>query len=162
MRIKRYRNFESQAYTDSAGEGFWGDSAAGVLPIALDTGRVLVGLRSEYVNEPLTWGTFGGEIDDHKERQDPGLAAQRELAEEIGYDGKIRLVPAYVFRSPGGFTYHNFLGLVDHEFRPNLDDWETKSAKWVSLQGLRGLRDKHFGLEALLKESWDLIQKYAR
>lgn len=38
--------------------------------------------------------------DDHKERQDPGLAAQRELAEEIGYDGKIRLVP------------DNFLGRV--------------------------------------------------
>jgi hypothetical protein len=46
--------------TDS---GFWGNRGAGCIIRARDTGRMLVGLRSEEVDEPLTLGTWGGAVD---------------------------------------------------------------------------------------------------
>jgi 8-oxo-dGTP pyrophosphatase MutT (NUDIX family) len=161
--ILEWHVFDSyEVHTDSAGEGFWGDAGAGVLPISRDSGKILIGLRSKYVNEPLTWGNFGGEIDTNSEKKNPEDAARRELSEEIGYSGDIEMVPAYVYRSPGGFTYYNYLGLVDSEFDPLLDDWETETARWVTLSELKSISPKHFGLHALLKNSMDEIKKYAK
>jgi len=152
---------EAEDYHNSSGRPFWGDVGAGVLPIAKDTGRVLVGLRSEYVNEPGTYGGFGGKIDDQHEKNNPKLAAMRELHEEAGDEADIvSVVPAAIFRSKG-FVYHNFICVVAHEFEPDLD-FETESAKWVTLEELMGLDNKHFGLDYLLDNSMELIKKYAR
>jgi len=144
--------------TDDAGEGFWGNAGAGILPICVKTGRILVGFRSPSVNEPNTWGVFGGAIDDGEQ---PATAARRELAEELGYRGKMLVKEAFVFTSPGGgFRYSNFLGLVDEEFKPRLD-WENSKAKWITFKELESLRPKHFGLEALLKNSGKDINHYS-
>jgi len=155
---KWVRDFLEAAYTHAGGEPFWGNAGAGVLPICPRTGRILVGLRSPHVNEPNTWGVFGGAID---AGEDPKKAALREIEEELGYRGDIDLFPAYVFTSPGGgFRYSNFIGLVDEEFEPKLN-WETALAEWVTWDELQRLRPKHFGLEALLKHSGARIHRAA-
>ena len=136
-------------------EGFWGTAGAGVLIICVKTKRALIGLRSAYVKEPGTWNLFGGAID---AGEDPGEAARREAEEELGYQGSMRLVPAYVFSS-GSFKYYNFIGLVAEEFEPQLN-WETDKVKWVTYQELLKIRGMHFGLKGLLNNSSDIIQKY--
>jgi 8-oxo-dGTP pyrophosphatase MutT (NUDIX family) len=146
-------------HTNVSGEKFWGNQGAGVLPICTTTGRILVGLRSRYVNEPNTWGLFGGAID---EAEQPARAAKRELAEELGYRGAIKLLPAYVFTSPGGgFKFFNFLGLVTDEFKARLD-WETSRTQWLTWEGLQALSPKHFGLKGLLQHNGREIQRYAQ
>lgn len=160
--VKTWEIFEAEydVFSNKAGEDFWGDTGAGILPICRTTGRLLVAYRSEYVNEPHTWGIVGGKLDDGE--KDVEDAAKRELQEELGYDGKFELVPAYVFKSKGGgFEYHNFIGIVEEEFEPTFD-WETEKAEWMTLDQLMKLKPKHFGLETLIKESGDIIKKYAR
>lgn len=122
---------------------FWGSEGAGGVFVAKDTGRLLLAYRSAYVNEPHTWGTFGGAID---EGEDPKEALEREIKEETGYTGNFKLTPVWVF-TKGSFRFHNFLIEVPKEFKPKLD-WETERAEWFDLDKLP---DKlHFGLKALL------------
>lgn len=147
-------------FDNKAGSAFWGDAGAGILPICKSTGKILVAYRSEFVNEPHTYGVIGGKLDDPNEK--PEDAAKRELHEELGYNGHFEIVPAYVFEAPNHtFVYHNFLGIVDEEFEAEVD-WETEYAEWITLDELVKLKPKHFGLEALLKNSIDLIKKYAK
>lgn len=139
-------------------EGFWGDRAAGILLMARDTGRWLVLLRSDWVNEPGTWGIAGGKLDDPEES--PEEAARREATEELGGVDVQDLESAYVFTSPNGtFKYHNFLGVVPSEFKPDLGDGENVGFKWLTFDELKKLRNKHFGLSALLANSGEMIQK---
>lgn len=146
-------------HTNTSGEKFWGNAGAGVLPIAKSTGRILIGLRSPHVNEPGTYGVFGGAMDPG---EDPEQAAKREFREELGYRGSLKLMKAYVFKSPGGgFTFHNFIGLVDDEFNPKLD-WETASAKWVSLPDLMRMSKKHFGMKTLLRKNGRLVRAFVK
>lgn len=155
-RILNFKAFESQSFQNKSGETFWGDRGAGVLPICLSTGKILVAYRSADVNEPHTWGIFGGMID---EDETPHEAARRELEEESGYSGKFKIIPAHVYRSPkGGFAYFNFLGIVESEFQAEFD-WETENAKWMTLDELEKLKPKHFGLVELLKHSMKEIQE---
>jgi len=122
---------------------FWGSEGAGGVFVAKDTGRLLLAYRSAYVNEPHTWGTFGGAID---EGEDPKEALEREIKEETGYTGSFKLTPVWVF-TKGSFRFHNFLIEVPKEFKPKLD-WETERAEWFDRDKLP---DKlHFGLKALL------------
>lgn len=161
--IKTFEAFnegEYDAFDNKSGKPFWGDYGAGVLNICTSTGRILVALRSEYVNEPRTWCIFGGMIDDKKEQANPELAAKREMQEETGLTGDFQVIPAYVFKTDG-FTYYNFIGLVDKEFKASLD-WENEDSKWVTLAELHRLTPKHFGLEALIKNSINIIEKYAK
>lgn len=138
-------------YVDS-GEGvFWGKRGAGAVLLAKDTGRLLVLHRSRDVQEPGTWGTAGGAIDS---REDPEKAARREIREELGYKGKVKMYPAYVFQK-GTFKYYNFVGVVPEEFKPKLN-WENDGYRWVLPSKLP--KPVHFGLEALMRESGDLIK----
>jgi 8-oxo-dGTP pyrophosphatase MutT (NUDIX family) len=107
--------------------GFWGKEAAGALFVARDTGRLLVAQRSQTVQEPGTWGTWGGAID---QGEDPADAVRREASEEAGVNGRLELVPVWTFKHSSGFQYHNFLAVVDNEFDPRLDH-ETQGFKWV-------------------------------
>lgn len=163
--ILEWETFETDrgkhaVFANTSGDEFWGDVGAGILPICSATGRVLVAYRSKYVNEPHTWGVFGGKLDDPEEK--PEDAAKRELTEESGYEGDFEIVPAYVFSTPTGtFKYHNFIGVVDQEFEPTFD-WETEKAMWITLAELKMLRPKHFGLKGLLDNSMDVIKKYAK
>lgn len=137
-------------------ENYWGTKGAGILPIATDTRKLLVSLRSEHVNEPGTYGVIGGKIDN--DSNDPSVEAKREFLEETGYSGALRLVPSYVFKD-NDFQYYNFIGIVPKEFTPRLN-WESKSMTWITLDELLKLEPKHFGLRKLLKHSIKQIQTY--
>ena len=64
--------------------------AAGCVLYAEDTGRWCLQQRSDSVNDPGLWAAWGG-------GREPGESleqcARRELAEESGYRGPIRLEP---------------------------------------------------------------------
>ena len=122
---------------------FYGNSGAGVLVYCTSTNRFLLGLRSKLVNEPNTWGTFGGKIEGES---DPKMAALRELKEETGYNGNVDLQLFDVFQS-GNFNFYNFLGKVEEEFSPILD-LENESAEWFSLNDFPP--NLHFGTKRLL------------
>jgi 8-oxo-dGTP pyrophosphatase MutT (NUDIX family) len=129
---------------------FFGNAGAGVLVYCTQTKRFLLGFRSKFVNEPNTWGTFGGKIDNDA---DPKSAARRELEEETGYDGNIDLQLFDVFQS-GNFKFYNFLGKVEEEFKPRLD-WENSDAQWFSLDEFP--RNLHFGTKRLLEKLKEII-----
>jgi 8-oxo-dGTP diphosphatase len=130
------------AYTDETGK-FWGSQGAGAVFLAEDTGRILIQHRSAYVNEPNTWGVIGGAIDSG---EDPQEAMQREVQEETGYHGPMRVEKLYVFQS-GKFRYTNFLVTVPHEFSPH-HGWESQGHVWTTLDDLP--EPLHFGFKSLL------------
>jgi 8-oxo-dGTP pyrophosphatase MutT (NUDIX family) len=155
IRILLENDEEHQKALDNT--GFWGKAGAGCIFIALDTGRLLLPLRSAEVEQPLTWGTWGGAID---QGESPEKAVRREVSEEAGYHGHYEIEPLFVFKS-GSFRYFNYLAIVDDEFTPHLD-WETEEADWFPLDNLPS--PLHFGLASVLKDpaSLNKIKKYAK
>lgn len=138
---------------------FWGKQGAGVLIIAEDTKKILVAFRSAYVLEPHTYNVIGGAIDSGLS---PEIAVRKELKQESGYGGAIKLIPAYVFRAPNNtFTYFNYIGLIKNEFEPIIN-WETSHFEWLTFDELLQLKYKHFGLEGLIKNSKSLIEQYSK
>lgn len=126
--------------------GFWGARGAGCLFLALDTRRICIAHRSEHVEQPNTWGTWGGAID---RGESPETAVEREAREEAGYSGAMKLVPLYVFKHPSGFTYYNYLAIVESEFKPQLD-WETQGYSWITYP--RWPQPLHPGMKLLLSD----------
>jgi 8-oxo-dGTP pyrophosphatase MutT (NUDIX family) len=124
-----------------------GSRAAALLVVARDTKRVLIMLRSEIVLEPHTWGMPGGKC----ERSDKSMrdCAVREFREETDYGGRLlaTVEPVSVYREPG-FECHNFVGFVDHEFEPELDD-ESDDYGWFSIDELP--QPEHFGVRELFR-----------
>lgn len=153
--LETYENFGSgthASFANSNGEKFWGNIAAGVLPICKNTKRILLNFRSRYVNEPHTYNLFGGKLDNDENIEQ---TVRREFLEESGYDDDIELIPAFIFKSPGGFKYHNFIGIIDEEFEPTLD-WESEGHEWVTFDELLSIKPKHPGLKLLLKDEKSL------
>ena len=163
MELERYHQQHSAP-------GFWGAQGAGVLFMARDTGRILFSLRSVSVEQPHTWGTYGGAIDPG---ETPAVAAKREAEEEAGYDAKAsEIIPLFVFQS-GSFRFSNFLILTPSEFEPKPyegeeayyadppGNWESESHVWTSFGNWP--EPLHFGAAALLKDpaSYQTIQKLA-
>lgn len=134
---------------DNVGHG------AGVLPICSKTRRALVCMRSDQVDQPFTWGVWGGTI---KKDETYLSGGKREFMEETGFSGKIKILPAFVFKN-ARIEYHNLIGLVDSEFTPRLN-WEADDYAWCNYQELWELEPKHFGLETLLNKSGAQINKY--
>lgn len=134
---------------------------AGILPISLKTKRILIAFRSDYVDTPNTWSTWGGSIDiDEENENEPNKIALREFKEETGFNGQINLMPSYIHKTLNNFfTYYNFIGLLDDEFTPQLD-WENDYYKWVTLTELLEIQNKHYGLNLLLKNDIETIKKY--
>lgn len=129
----------------NADREYWGKAAAGAVLFCTSTGRILLGKRSYWVNEPHTWGGFGGAIEPGER---PAEGALREVQEETGLDEEfvesMRLLWTY---KDGSFRYYNFLCSVPGEFEPWLSD-ETSEADWFDLDDLPS--PLHFGFEALL------------
>jgi len=126
--------------------GFWGAQGAGSLIMARNTQRFLIAHRSRAVEQPGTWGTWGGAID---KGEDPETAARREVIEEAGHAGHLVMLPLYVFVK-GTFRYSNFLAIVDDEFKPELN-WETQGFRWC--QWGQWPKPLHFGLAAVFNDS---------
>jgi len=127
--------------------GFYGKQGSGALIFSKSTGRFLVAHRSSEVEQPGTWGIWGGAID---EGEDPMESAKREIMEECGCTNVSKMIPAFVFNDArSGFRYSNFIAIVPHEFTPRLN-WESTGARWVEYGDWP--QPLHFGLAALLKD----------
>jgi 8-oxo-dGTP pyrophosphatase MutT (NUDIX family) len=127
--------------------GFWGSAGAGLVFLSRRTGRLLLAHRSSEVEQPHTWGNWGGAVD-RSEMKNPAAAAMREAREETGYSGTIDIVPAFRFQS-GSFQYFNFIGVVDNEFAPHRN-WETQGFEWCEWGHWPS--PLHFGLQALFND----------
>jgi len=143
---------QEDVHGDALGEtGFWGRAGAGVLFQALDTGRILISHRSERVEEPDTWGTWGGAID---ENENPMLAAMREASEETGVAPDQKdIIPMYVFSHSSGFRYFNFLVITSKEFNPKLN-WESQGFGWFDFG--EWPKPLHPGMVSLLNDQKSL------
>ena len=129
--------------------GYWGNMGSGSMIIALSTGNILLPLRSQHVDQPLTWGgTFGGAIDSG---EDPKVAAKREVQEESGYSGQVKMIPLNVYEDnkDNDFKYYNYLAVVPEEYEPRLN-WETERAEWTEYGNWPS--PMHFGLTFILND----------
>jgi 8-oxo-dGTP pyrophosphatase MutT (NUDIX family) len=135
--------------TDESGK-FWGSAGAGAVFYAKKTKKFLLAYRSSRVNEPHTWGVWGGALED---RERPKDAVKREVEEETGYQGEYTIIPSFMFQK-GSFKYHNFIIVIDDEFSPNLD-WETEKFGWFGVDEFPS--SLHFGLKSL----YPYLKKFA-
>lgn len=141
--------------------------AAGVLPIARSTGRILIHKRGYDIPHGGTWATFGGKPDPN---ETPKQTARREFREESGYEGPIlKMKASHVYKRKNGFRFYNNLILVANEFKVTMIGKETVDgevevidAKWVTLDELKKMKDLHFGLEDLIKNSEEQIRNYIK
>lgn len=146
--MKLFELFENEAdHADALNKtGFWGRAGAGCIFLARTTGRLLLAHRSADVEQPHTWGVWGGAID---AGEDPSVAVRREVSEEAGYHEPVELIPLYRFES-GTFRYYNFLAVIEHEFEPDLN-WETQGYEWCEFG--HWPQPLHFGVTALLNDA---------
>ena len=138
--------------------GYWGDRGAGCLFLSRSTGRLLIQKRGEDVDQPHTWGTWGGAMD---KGEDPNDAVQREIAEEAGVTGNYELHPIWT-NEKDDFVYYNYLVVVGQEFTPNLhsgreNDDEVESWGWFEYGNWP--EPLHFGLKELLDNAGDKIKE---
>lgn len=119
-------NDDSEHRRELKKTGFWGKRAAGSILYARSTGRFCLAHRSKSVQEPDTWGMWGGAIDSDEDSTD---AAIRELEEEAEYSGPVDLQHLWTFEHKSGFKYINFVAIVEEEFRPKMN-WETQGFRW--------------------------------
>ena len=126
--------------------GFWGAAGAGCIIFARSTGRFLLQHRSRYVEQPNTYGTWGGAID---RGDSPEATVKKEVQEESGYTGLVKLHPIFVFQK-GDFKYFNFVAEIEDEFEPRLN-WEAEGYIWVEYG--EWPEPLHFGIQAILNDS---------
>lgn len=134
----------------------WGERGAGCIIRAADTGRILLGLRSAEVDDPLTWGTWGGEVDPGEEVE---RSVVREVFEEAGYSGEMTLAKIFTYTNASGFIYDTFMATVPSEFDPVLC-WETEEARWF--RSGEWPDPLHFGLAAVLAARPELRGRVGR
>jgi 8-oxo-dGTP pyrophosphatase MutT (NUDIX family) len=119
---------------------FSDQSAAGIVLYAADTGRWGLQQRSDSINDGGLWAAWGG-------GREPGESleqcAVRELGEESGYTGPIKLR-----RLAENTRYVTFVGVVPHEFEPRPDP-EWKDYCWVEAGDWPG--PMHPGVAAALE-----------
>ena len=116
-------------------------NAAGCIIVAEDTGRWCLQQRSDAVSDPGLWSTWGG-------GREPGESLEqcvrRELAEEGGYTGPLKLEPLMMNQ-----RYATYIGHVPHEFDPQINN-EVKDWCWVEPDDLPN--PLHAGLEQALSK----------
>ena len=136
-------------------DDYWGNAAAGILPLAKTTGRLLLNHRSAAVNEPRTWGVWGGKLEGQESFR---RAAIREFTEEAQYGGSLDLNLLHTYQD-GEFEYRTFLGVVDREFTPSLD-WESDGFRWVEVEEMEAMYGRlHFGLQEVVDHAIRTIER---
>lgn len=129
----------------------FGTEGAGCIILAKNTGKFLIPLRSKKVLEPNTWGLWGGKIDDG---ESPEKTVKREVKEEAGYTGNLELIKLTPYTEKN-FIYHNFLGMVDKQFTPRLNE-ETTAYRWIQYGDWP--TPLHYGLKHLIETSGPKIK----
>jgi len=104
-------------------------SAVGVWFYAVDTRRYLYLMRND-PKHPGAWGLPGGRVETGEALLE---AMNRECQEEMGFVPEYsKIMPLEKFTtSDAGFEYHTFFCLVDHEFRPELNN-EHIGYAWIN------------------------------
>lgn len=101
--------------------------SAGCIIVAEDTGRWCLQQRSDSVSDPGVWSTWGGGVERGETLEQ---AVRRELAEEGGYVGPLKLEPLHRTGQ-----YATFIGRVPHEFEPQINQ-ESKDWCWAEADQL--------------------------
>lgn len=118
---------------------------SGALIYALNTNRFLFLHRANGKHKDA-WGLVGGT---NESGESPWSALQREILEEIGTVDIIKVIPLESFVSnDNAFQFHTYLGIVEEEFLPILNDEHTGYA-WVSLG--KWPKSLHHGLRNTLQ-----------
>lgn len=145
----------------SHADEFEADAAAGCLILAMKTKRVMIAQRGIMGDFPMTWGTTGGCLE---KGEGPRTACRREVYEETGYGGRMRLIPLMEsYNSEKEFTYYNFLAIVPFEFEPVKDE-ENNAFRWLEFNdwpeplhpGFQKLLDNHISMTTVLRHIHDL------
>jgi len=160
--VSRQLKENEQDHSDTLKQtGFWGEQGAGCIFISTETGKILLNHRSRHVEQPGTWGSWGGAMDDN---ESPKQAAKREANEESGEQiSDDQIIPIYVFKdSRSGFQYHNYIVVVDEEFSPKIPQdhaWETQGWGWFGANEMPS--PLHFGIQGILSDakSVEIIKK---
>lgn len=109
-------------------------SAAGCVFLSATTDRVLLNLRASYKSHNLTWGFWGGMLENS---ETPKECLLRELTEEMGYVPQIdKMYPFDIYHSSDNkFVYYSFVCVVRDEFIPILNQ-ESGGYGWFNLTSL--------------------------
>lgn len=134
----------------------WGHSAAGLL--VRDRGRVLMQLRSPWVQHGGTWSIPGGAVDDDEAAADTAL---REASEETGLRRRdLHLTGhSHVAEPVPGWTYTTVVARLRKRARGAalLTSWEATRHEWVSVEDVSGMA-LHPGFAA----SWPTVRNLLR
>lgn len=123
---------------------------AGLLLIARDSGKMLLGLRAAWMSDGCTWSTPGGLVD---YREEPVVAAIRELWEELGINllnHTTELKHTHEAEYDGR-PYTTFLVEVETELEARADKYETLAAEWFTMEEAAE-EDLHPGLRKSLQD----------
>lgn len=106
-------------------------TGAGALFISIQTGRVLLNLRSPHKKHNLTWSLWGGMVENNESIKDCLL---REMSEEIGFVPDIeKFYPFDIYESKDNqFRYYSFICVTEKEFIPVLNH-ESAGYCWTDL-----------------------------
>lgn len=138
--------------------------AAGTIVISKETGRILLGRRSDDTHDSNYWSIFGGGFEEKD--LNPKNTVYREFLEETGYKlESISSKPLYVF-STNFFEYYTYVSFFEKEFVPKLNS-EHSDYGWFTLDDLDN-ENVHYGFKELLnnldaRETLEkVINRYAK
>ena len=111
-------------------------TACGAIFVSQSSGRVLLNLRAPYKSHALTWGLWGGMVE---QGETPIQCLRREVLEEVGFLPDVEKInPFDIFTSRDGhFTFYSYICVVSDEFIPKINQeavgycW-TRIGTWPS------------------------------